>query len=94
MNQGQRRKYDDERSTRQSSMTWLSKGFVTFTHGELPTAPIKSLSVSHCLIRIATAKAAVVNVMFVNLKSYEGVKVRAEQEKGRGAPEARIYLTK
>jgi predicted transcriptional regulator len=30
----------------------------------------------------------------VNLKSCGGVKVRAEKEKGKGAPEARICLTK
>lgn len=71
-------------------------GFQMFTHGELPTAPIRWEPDSRSLIRIATANAEVVNVMFVNLKSYEGVTSTSElkNKRAKSTPEARIYLTR
>jgi hypothetical protein len=40
------------------------------TNGELPTAPIMWSCISRCRIRMAIPRAAVVNVMFMNRKSW------------------------
>jgi hypothetical protein len=54
-----------------ATMTWTSvKGANIITRvGELPTTPITSYFNSWSLMRMATAKAEVVKVMFINLKS-------------------------
>lgn len=97
MNKCQRRKDDHERSARHLGDWGQARDFKfrTMTHGELPTAPITLYSVSHSLIRIATAKAEVVNVMFTNLKSYGRCHFRVQtgEDKTTNAPGAHKCLT-
>jgi hypothetical protein len=72
MNQGQGCEYYDQRAT--SIRRWFSLrvhaplGVVTY--GELPRIPVALYLLSTVRIRIATARAAVVNVILMNRNNY------------------------
>jgi hypothetical protein len=59
------------------------------TNGELPRIPVALLCLSTFRIRIATARAAVVNVILMNRNSY-----RVVSGNQRIPPKERVYVTK
>jgi hypothetical protein len=72
MNQGQGCKYDDQGAISQLRMGSALRRHVRpgeITYGELPRAPSESLRFSTFRIRIATARAAVVNTILINRNS-------------------------
>jgi hypothetical protein len=70
MNQGQGCEYYDQGTTKGFSLR-VQLGAVTY--GELPRTPVTSCSLSILRIRIATPRAAVVNVILMNRNNWQVV---------------------
>jgi hypothetical protein len=67
MNQGQGCKYDDQGATKGlSPESTIHVRPDEITYGELPRAPSEPLSLRTLRIRIAIARAAVVNTILIN----------------------------
>ena len=80
MYQGQRRKDDNNRSEYvQLGLAWIHRDGIT--DGELPTAPMALFLISIFRIWMAIPRAAVVNAILMNLKSYYLVNRRVWKSK-------------